>query len=104
MDSSLAYQGYDLGIDFVLHIHKRILRDLMPDITFLVDVPIEVGLERAKARENNNRFESMPIEMHKKIRATFHKIVDKFQGCIIMINGNRTEDEVFEDILNKLKI
>lgn len=102
IDSSLAYQGYDLGIDFVLDVHKQIFGDLMPNITFLIDVPIEVGLKRAKARGGNNRFESMPIEMHEKIRATFHKILDKFQSRIIMIDGNRPEDEVFEDIISQI--
>lgn len=102
IDSSLAYQGQELGIDYVFEAHKHIFGELMPDITFYIDVPIEVGLERAKSRGNNNRFESMPMEVHQQIRKAFLEVINKFKDRIIMIDGNRGQEEVFADIINKL--
>lgn len=103
IDSSLAYQGCELGIDYVLDIHKTIFGDLMPDITFLIDVPAKIGIDRAKARGDNNRFESMPIEFHEQIRSTFLTIQNKFSDRIARIDGNRSEDEIFDEIIGRLK-
>ena len=59
LDSSLAYQGAGYGNDMV---ELRRLQDfatvgLMPDLTLLLDVPVEVGLERTRRRAEWNRFE-----------------------------------------------
>lgn len=102
IDSSLAYQGYRLGIDYGLEIHKHIFGDLMPDITILIDVPVEVALERAKLRGNNNRFESMDIAIHQKIRNCFLDLSEKFVDRIIKIDGVLSEDKIFEEILKCL--
>jgi dTMP kinase len=102
VDSSLAYQGCDLGIDYVIDIHRALFGNNMPDITFLIDVPAKVGLDRAKARGNNNRFEFMPMEFHEKIRSKFLTIQNKFSDRIVRIDGNRSKDEIFEEIIARV--
>lgn len=102
IDSSLAYQGSELGTNFVMSVHKHIFGDMMPDITFLIDVPVEVGLKRAISRGGNNRFEDMEQEKHQKIRDTFLEVQSAFPERIHLINGNREQDIVFNDITNQL--
>lgn len=99
VDSSAAYQGYKLGIEHVFEIHKKIFGDIMPDITFFIDVPVEVALERAKLRGNNNRFESLPIEIHQEYRQCFLRLLGMFPDRIIRIDGDRDQDEIFGEII-----
>lgn len=103
VDSSAAYQGYMLGIDHVYDIHQKIFGDFIPDITFFIDVPVEIALERAIKRGNNNRFESLPIEIHRKYRECFLKISDMFPERIVKIDGNRDQDVIFEEIKSILR-
>ncbi len=48
-DSTMAYQGYGGGIDRdrIVSIHKAVLNDFMPDLTVILDLPVEEGLARA---------------------------------------------------------
>ena len=103
VDSSLCYQGYKLGIETVLKFHQQVLGSIMPDISFFIDVPVEEGLKRAVKRGGNNRFESMPIETHEKFRQCFHQLVEMFPERIIKIDGLKSEDEISEIIIEKVK-
>jgi dTMP kinase len=103
VDSSAAYQGYKLGIEHVFDIHQKIFGGILPDLTFFIDVPVEIALERAMKRGNNNRFESLPIETHRKYRECFLKLVAMFPERIVKIDGNREQDEIFEEILGHLR-
>jgi dTMP kinase len=78
-DSTLAYQGYGRGIDLKL---LRQLNDVAeggvrPDMTFLLDCPVTLGLARAGQRKNKagkpteDRFEREKIEFHERVRAGF---------------------------------
>ncbi len=81
-DSTLAYQGYGRNFDLdLLHSLNRIATGgVMPGLTILLDLPVEVGLERAKALDKENakdgegdRFEQEDIEFHRRIRNGFLK-------------------------------
>lgn len=54
VDSSLAYQGYgrNIGVDNVWEMNQFAIADLMPQVTFYLDVPIEVGFERIYANKD----------------------------------------------------
>lgn len=102
IDSSLAYQGREVPMDDVIAIHKIIFGDMMPDKTFLVKVPVEVGLQRASARSDANRFEDMDPTVHQQIYDNFEEIDTMFPDRIVTIDGNRPQDEVFADILGEI--
>ena len=70
-DSSLVYQGYagDVEIDTALDIHNIVLGDVWPDLTIVLDLPPEMGLERSMARDTANnskdtRFEERELHFH----------------------------------------
>jgi dTMP kinase len=71
-DSTLAYQSYGRGLDLdvVREINRLACQGLQPDLTFLLDVPPEVGLSRKKAGDND-RFELESVAFHRRVRQGF---------------------------------
>ncbi len=81
-DSTMAYQGYGLGLDkkLVAELYLLVVGSLAPDLTLILDLPVEVGLGRAKGRDTasapgtGDRYERMAVEMHERLRAGFLEI------------------------------
>jgi dTMP kinase len=76
-DSTMAYQGYGRGLprDALAALHKLIAGDFKPDLTFILDLPVETGLSRAAARVSSaTRFESMGRDFHERLRQGFLEI------------------------------
>jgi dTMP kinase len=71
-DSTLAYQSFARGLDAktVNRVNEIASQKLKPDLTFLLDVPPEVGLARKKAGVND-RFEHEDLDFHHKVREGF---------------------------------
>ena len=89
-DSTRAYQG-SLGkvAPDVLNAMQRVTTgDPKPDLTLILDVPVEVGLKRAAARRGAgapDRFEAEDIKFHKGLRDAFHKIAaDDPKRCVLI--------------------
>ena len=74
-DSTTAYQSYGRGLDLatVKQINSTAASGLAPDLTFLLDIAIENGLER-KSGEKLDRFEREDIEFHRKVRQGYHAL------------------------------
>ena len=72
-DSTLAYQGYAGGfdIDKIEELHRLACDNFQPDITFVLDVPVELGLQRAFSRRQTNRFEDLDLDFHQKVADGF---------------------------------
>jgi len=72
--SSIAYQGYgrELGIDVVTQIAAYTI-ELIPDIEFILDLPVEEGLKRAQARGTASTFERLPVEFHERLRKGYQE-------------------------------
>lgn len=76
--STLAYQGAGRGqdIDRILRLHRDFVDDFWPDLTLVLDVSPEVGLERSRVRlaqagEDEGRFEALENGFHARVRASF---------------------------------
>lgn len=74
MDSTVAYQGYATGVDLDL-IHRlstAAAGDIQPDLTIILDLPVEAGLARATQRAGGeDRFERKGIDFHRRLRDGF---------------------------------
>jgi dTMP kinase len=73
MDSSFAYQGYGRGLSLeALRVMAQVATgDLVPNLTFLLDLPVEEGLARAGRRGGHDRLESESLEFHGRVRAGY---------------------------------
>ena len=103
LDSSLAYQGYarGIGIDEVYNMNLFATEGLLPDLTLLVCVRPEVGLNRIKTNNRGtlDRLEIEKMEFHKKVYDGYLKVQEKFNDRIKVINGEQTKEEVRNDAL-----
>ncbi len=73
IDSTRVYQGIagTLGLELIDRLHATIFEDLSPDLTLLLDVPVEIGLARRQRSGEVNRFDQMEREFHETVRAGF---------------------------------
>lgn len=107
IDSSLAYQGYarGLGIEEVLTINQFAIDDLIPDLTFYLDIRPEIGLQRIeKGRSHEiNRLDLEKIDFHYKVREGYKLLLNQFPNRIKEINAEQSVDDVYNDICDVLR-
>jgi len=104
-DSTVAYQGAarGLGEEFVLRQSRLFTNGLLPHLTFFLDVPVQVGLNRLKSRKRNlDRIEQEDMEFHHSLRAAYLRASDREPNRIIKIDGTMPVDRVFDEIKNKI--
>jgi len=106
-DSTIAYQGYGRGFDLkLLGDLNRLASDaLKPDVTLVLDLPIEIGLERTRARVQGatrapDRFEGEALEFHRRVREGFLAIARAEPDRVLVIDATRPLEVVHQDILN----
>lgn len=107
IDSSLAYQGYarDLGVDEVYDINMFAINGQWPDLTILLDIDPEVGLERIMSNRSNeiNRLDLEGLNFHNKVHKGYQIVKEKYADRITIVNGNKTQDEVFNEVYSIIK-
>lgn len=106
MDSTFAYQGYGhgSGASFVEMLHRLVIGSLMPDLTFVLDLPVEAGLERANSRKGKeNRYERMASQFHEKVRMGFCVIAEKYPERCAVIDARQSVEVVHHTILTLLE-
>ncbi|MDG7052344.1 MAG: dTMP kinase [Wolbachia endosymbiont of Alcedoecus sp.] len=102
IDSTIAYQGYGLGVDLGLigNLHK-LVKIRRPDITFILDIDVQVGLSRAK---DKNKYEEMDINFYDKVRKGFQEIaLGEPDRCNIIVEIETKDDsQVYGEIINRI--
>ncbi|WP_158212373.1 dTMP kinase [Natranaerobius trueperi] len=103
IDSSIAYQGGGdpLTSQDVRNINSLTLDKIRPDITFLIDIDPEQAFKRLN--RGRDRIENRGLQYQEKVRKNYLKIASKEPDRIIIIDGNRSKDEVFWDICDQFK-
>jgi dTMP kinase len=107
-DSTRAYQGR-LGqvSPGVLNAMQRVtIGDLKPDLTFVLDVPVEIGLQRAAARRGNgapDRFEAEDVKFHQDLREAYKQIAAEDPERCVLIDATATPDAVSARIWRALR-
>ena len=102
-DSTVAYQGYGYGIDLaeIAAIHKAAQCDLNPDLTLILDIPVEQGLNRAMIRAGEeNRYENMDVGFHRKLRDGFLAIAAREPQRCQVIDATRDIEAIHNDIIS----
>ena len=96
-DSTVAYQGHGHGLDrgTLERLYHVAVGEFRPDLTLILDLPIDAGLARAAARRGSEtRYESLPAEFHERVRAGFLEIARREPGRCVVIDATQGIDAV----------
>ena len=96
-DSTRAYQGYGLGLDMgaIETLYEIALDDFVPDLTIILDIPVETGVERMIERgADPDRYEKMDTAFHERLRQGFLEIAKQDPDRCAVIDANNDIDTV----------
>ena len=98
IDSSLAYQGAarSLGVDEIASLSAWATQGLYPSLTFLLDLPPEVGARRRT--DAPDRMERESMDFHERVRHQYLRLADAEPERIVVIDAVGTVDQVFSEI------
>lgn len=103
IDSSLAYQGIarGLGIDAVLELNLAVTGGLLPDVTFLLLVDLDVAAGRYA--RSPDRLEREGAALQAKVDAAYRELAERFPERIVTVNADRPADEIGNEIRERLR-
>ena len=103
IDSTLAYQVYGKGVNksLVDYVHKYILDNIKPNLTFMLKVDITKALERLKKRKLKNRYDRFSRDFYIKVQKAFIKIAKKNKKRYCVLDNSKDSNEIEKIILKK---
>ncbi|MBE9124000.1 dTMP kinase [Tychonema sp. LEGE 07199] len=99
-DSTIAYQGYGRGLklNLIKQLNEIATGGLQSDLTLWLDIDVEAGLARVRARGERDRMEQADFNFHRLVQQGFGELAEEHKSRIVRINGDRSEDEVAQEI------
>ena len=103
IDSTIAYQVYGKGVNkrFVDSVHKYILGNIRPDLTFILKVNITKALQRLNMRKKKNRYDKFSKDFYKKAQNAFIKIAKKNKKRYLILDNSNDSENVEKIILSR---
>jgi dTMP kinase len=110
-DATLAYQGYarGLSVQLIEQLHTLVFDDFKPDLTFLLDLPPQMGLDRAWRQINSGartgkevRFETEALQFHTAVRQGYLALARRDPGRFEIIDASQETGAVSKHILSVL--
>ncbi len=88
-DATYAYQGGGRGIDEsrIAKLEQWVQNELQPDVTFLLDMPVAAGLERASKRSVPDRFEQEKLAFFERVRASYLARAEQYAARFRVVNA-----------------
>lgn len=104
LDASIAYQGAgrQLGVSRVAELHKMMGVTIKPDLTLLLDMPVEAGLARMAARGKPDRIESEALEFFERARAAYLQRAADDPDRVVIIDASRSVEAVQASVKSAL--
>jgi len=104
-DATYAYQGFGRGMDSTLiaHLERLVQAELRPDLTLILDIPVEIGLQRASQRSAPDRFEREQTEFFERVRQGYLSIAANEPERCVVIDASQPLEDVQRDITTALK-
>jgi dTMP kinase len=106
-DATVVYQGFarGLNLELIRQLHQILFDDLKPDVTLLLDLAPQVGLQRAwqqlntgQRSEHESRFEAETVAFHEKVRAGYLELARLEPGRFRIVDAAQSQDQVFSAI------
>ncbi len=107
VDASYAYQGYGRGIDLgiIETLNRLVTKGVRPNLTILLDCPVDVGLGRKSADGNLDRFEKEELSFHQKIRNAYIELAEDDPKRFVVLNARKDlakTQEIIRERVEKL--
>ncbi|HCO09032.1 MAG TPA: dTMP kinase [Acinetobacter ursingii] len=103
-DASYAYQCAGRGLNKEkLNILNQTFVSQMPDITFWLDAPIELGMSRARERGALDRFEQEKVEFFQRVREGYQQLHQLYPERVKRLDATQSPELVFEQALSHLQ-
>ena len=107
-DSTTAYQGHGRGFDLaeIARLNAFVCGACMPQLTFVLDLPVAVGLRRAQERRGTaavDHFEAESVAFHERVRSGFLQIARADPERVCILDANQSIDVVQRAILEKVQ-
>lgn len=105
-DSSRVFQGYARGVDLekIETLCQLVVGDLEPDLTLVFDISPEEGLARTQTRSGNeDRFELLGLEFHKKVRDGYLDIARRFPHRCVVIDAAQDIETVQAQVMRVVR-
>ena len=104
-DSSTAYQGYGrrISIEVILSIHKLAIGNTIPDITFFIDIPVEIAEQRRqeKLSEQLDRIENSNMDFYSRVRKGYFELA-KNENRFRILDGIDNVENIHAKIINEI--
>ncbi len=107
VDSTVVYQGYarNLNRKTIAELNQLVCGDFAPHLTLVMDIDVEEGLRRAKARmqglaDKEDRFENEVVEFHHRVQEGFLDLAQKYPERIVLVNAAQSEEAVHQEVLS----
>lgn len=104
-DATYAYQGggRNMELTMIEWLEQKVQGNLRPDLTLLLDAPVETGMRRASKRGKLDRFESEKHTFFEKVRASYLQRAKQYPQKIKIINADQPLEQVQNDISNEIQ-
>ncbi len=105
-DSTMAYQGYGLGLgrDMIESLYALSIGAFAPDVTVILDLPAENGMARARSRGDQlDRYETMDLEFHRRLRQGFLDIAARDADRCVVVDASAAIEDIAAEIFTAVK-
>ena len=99
-DATYAYQGFgrQMSSELIVQLENIVQGDIRPDLTLLLDIPVEIGLERANNRGDPDRFEQEQQDFFNRVRAGYLSLANENSDRYVVIDASQELQDVQTDI------
>lgn len=99
-DATYAYQGFgrQMSSELIVQLENIVQGDIRPDLTLLLDIPVEIGLERANDRGDPDRFEQEQQDFFNRVRAGYLSLANENSDRYVVIDASQKLQVVQADI------
>ena len=104
-DASYAYQGYgrQLNLSFISSLENLVHPDLQPDLTLILDVPVNIAMGRVHSRGNLDRFEQEDVAFFNRVRAGYKEIAKNNIDRCREIDASKDLAEVQAEVMQIIR-
>lgn len=104
-DATFAYQGGGRGMnrDLITSLAAMVQKELSPDLTFLLDCDVAIGMQRVVQRGKRDRFELEKMDFFQRVRAEYVLLADQHRNRFVTINAQQPLLQVKASLLDALQ-